>query len=108
MYHHVLHNCIKMAYVFIFTHGLCYKGINNAADKFALLEKKLRNTILQEGGSISHHHGVGKIRAEFSDQMYTPFTKKTLLQLKKQLDPKNIMGIQNNIFYKKPVTSTKK
>lgn len=83
-----------------FTHGLCHKGVRDSEDKFAEIEKQIRKTIMDNGGSISHHHGIGKIRADFTNRLYTKDTKKILQLVKKQIDPKNIMGIQNNIFYK--------
>lgn len=83
-----------------FTHGLCYKGISKPEEKFAILDRELRKTIMDHGGSISHHHGIGKIRADFAHRLYSNETIKVLKSIKKEVDPKNIMGIQNNVFYK--------
>ena len=84
-----------------FTHGLCYKGVSDPEAKFAKMEKEIRKTILEHGGSISHHHGIGKLRAGFASDLFSPLVYKVLYSLKKEIDPDNIMGIQNNVFLKK-------
>lgn len=83
-----------------FTHGLSFQGVNNPEEKFVSMEKEIRKIIMDAGGSISHHHGVGKIRAGFMDRILHKDTMKILKETKKSIDPHNIMGIQNNIFVK--------
>ncbi len=83
-----------------FTHGLNYKGVSSPEKKFAKMERKIREVIIEHGGSISHHHGIGKLRAPFTKKLLTPSTRYGLQSIKDALDPSNIMGIQNNIFLK--------
>ncbi len=48
-------------------------------------------TVLEHGGAISHHHGIGRNRARFlPDALGTGFG--VLEELKRQLDPLNIMN----------------
>ena len=81
-----------------FTHGFSHKGVENAEEKFAAMEKKIRQAIMDAGGSISHHHGVGKLRTEFMLQSVSPTTVEALRELKQSLDPDNIFGIRNGMM----------
>ena len=49
------------------------------------------NEVLRHGGALSHHHGVGRNRARFvPDALGSAFN--VLQELKRQLDPNNIMN----------------
>ena len=80
--------------------GLGAKNIKNAGDLYTKIEGEVRQAILKNGGSLSHHHGVGKLRKQFIPQTLSENNIEILQSIKKQVDPKNIFGIQNNIFYK--------
>ena len=45
--------------------GMSVKGIDEPEEKFSQIEHILREVIIKNGGSISHHHGVGKLRKDF-------------------------------------------
>ncbi|MFZ5573185.1 MAG: FAD-binding oxidoreductase [Thermodesulfobacteriota bacterium] len=47
--------------------------------------------ILKNGGSISHHHGVGKLFAKFMDRHLGPEQMAVLRALKRHFDPNNIL-----------------
>ncbi len=81
-----------------FTHGFYHKGVDNPDEKFAAMEKKIRQAILDAGGSISHHHGVGKLRKEFLPQTMTPASEEMVRELKQAVDPENIFGVRNNVL----------
>jgi alkyldihydroxyacetonephosphate synthase len=36
---------------------------------YDIIEYEARKEILKNGGSISHHHGIGKIRKMFMDEV---------------------------------------
>ena len=55
-----------------FTHGLIHKGVEDGDEKFAEMEKNIRAAIMEAGGSISHHHGIGKLRKKFIDRWPPP------------------------------------
>jgi alkyldihydroxyacetonephosphate synthase len=75
--------------------GTLANGIPNPADAFAVLEHAARAEILIHGGSISHHHGVGKLRAGFVPQVKTEAGQGVLAAAKSHLDPEDIFAIHN-------------
>lgn len=62
------------------------------------IESIARDTIMTSGGSISHHHGVGKLRVHW----YEKHTSQTVLSLYKS--SKNILD-PNNVFANGNLTS---
>ena len=62
------------------------------------IENETRDEILKSGGSLSHHHGVGKIRKRFIKQTLPPMALDLMQDIKKSLDPKNIFAINNTIY----------
>ena len=52
----------------------------------------------ENGGSISHHHGVGKLRKDFMVDMLSPPSIELLKRINEASDPENIFGIRNNVF----------
>jgi alkyldihydroxyacetonephosphate synthase len=81
-----------------FTHGFSARGVENPDRVFAAIEHEMRETIMAHGGSISHHHGVGKLRRDFVAQTLTPTAIEVLREMKSASDPTNVFGIANNIF----------
>ena len=81
-----------------FTHGLYHRGIDDGDAKFAEMERNIRAAIMDAGGSISHHHGVGKLRKYFVDRVASPESTEAVKALKKAVDPKNVFAVGNNIF----------
>lgn len=81
-----------------FTHGFSTKGVENPDEIFAIIEKALRRTILEHGGSVSHHHGIGKLRQDFMPETISETAIEVLKEVKQAHDPHNIFGIRNNVF----------
>ncbi|HMT21301.1 MAG TPA: FAD-binding oxidoreductase [Promineifilum sp.] len=81
-----------------FTHGFSTRGVENPDRAFAAIEHAMRETIMANGGSISHHHGVGKLRRDFVPQTLTPAAVELLREVKAAADPANVFGIANNVF----------
>ncbi len=81
-----------------FTHGFYTKGVANSDKIFSAIEKDLRKAILDAGGSLSHHHGIGKLRKEFMDRTISPASVEMIKELKQANDPLNIFGIRNNVL----------
>lgn len=72
-----------------------HKGVDQPVDVFESLERAARDEILRNGGSISHHHGVGKIRQGFLSRIQTPAALEWKSALKQAIDPTNVFGIAN-------------
>jgi alkyldihydroxyacetonephosphate synthase len=81
-----------------FTHGFSARGVERPDRAFAAIEHAMRETIMAHGGSISHHHGVGKLRRDFVPQTLTPAAVDLLREVKAAADPTNVFGIANNVF----------
>ena len=81
-----------------FTLAICGKGLEKPDAVFHTIEHSLRQTILDHGGSLSHHHGVGKIRRDFLPQIQTRNSLQVLRQAKEAMDPNNIFAIGNGPF----------
>lgn len=83
------------------TMGINVRGIKNPEKVFSDIEHKIRECFIKNGGSISHHHGVGKLRKDFMLQTISPGSIDVIQGIKKSQDPDNIFGISNNIVNKK-------
>ena len=83
------------------TMGINVRGIKNPEKVFSDIEHKIRDCFIKNGGSISHHHGVGKLRKDFMPETISPGSIDVIQGIKKSQDPNNIFGISNNIVNKK-------
>jgi alkyldihydroxyacetonephosphate synthase len=81
-----------------FTHGFYHKGVEDPEEKFAAMEQKIRAAIMDAGGSISHHHGVGKLRKNFMERTMSPGGASVLRDIKRNVDPDNVFGVRNNVL----------
>ena len=77
------------------------RGVDNPEEIFSKIEHALRECFIKNGGSISHHHGVGKLRKDFMPDTISKGSIKMIQEIKQSQDPKNIFGINNNIVFKK-------
>ena len=82
-----------------FTMAFYGKGLEDPDKAYHHIEQRLRQVILDNGGSLSHHHGIGKIRQGFLPQVHTENSFQMLRQSKKTVDPNNVFGIGNGVFY---------
>ena len=55
-----------------------------------------REEILASGGSLSHHHGVGKLRKDFMGEVFSETALRWKDATKKAMDPANVFGCANN------------
>ena len=78
-----------------FTMALSGRGLADPGGVFHDIEQTLRQVILDHGGSLSHHHGVGKIRQRFLPQVHSGAGLELVRAAKRAVDPGNIFGIGN-------------
>ena len=82
--------------------GYNYAYANISKDKvvevYEEIENECREEVLKQGGSLSHHHGIGKIRKRFMKRILPPMALDLMHDVKKSLDPKNVFAINNTIY----------
>ena len=54
-----------------FYFGYYYKGVAHPSEIYAELEVIAREEIMKNGGSLSHHHGIGKLRQRFPSSCFS-------------------------------------
>ena len=64
----------------------------NEEDDYKQFHKGLVDIILANGGSLSHHHGVGKVLAPWMEKELGKETVKLMQAIKNHLDPNGIMN----------------
>ena len=75
--------------------GISYKGVENPPKTFAVLENAARDEILANGGSLSHHHGIGKLRQHFLPEIMSDTMLEWNRLMKQAVDPQNIFAVGN-------------
>jgi alkyldihydroxyacetonephosphate synthase len=80
------------------TFGLPLDDTKRDIGIFAGIERETRLSILRYGGSLSHHHGIGKLRAEFIHDEFDESEIDVMTSIKSTVDPKNIFANGNGIF----------
>lgn len=78
-----------------FYFAIWYKGVERPSEVYAELERAARDEILRSGGSLSHHHGIGKLRETFLPRIVSPGTLAWREALKRAVDPRDVFGIGN-------------
>ncbi|KAK9309265.1 hypothetical protein QLX08_001015 [Tetragonisca angustula] len=72
-----------------------YKSLLNPIDTYESIEHIARQEILANGGSLSHHHGVGKLRSCFYADAIGKAGVSLYRAAKAHLDPHNIFAAGN-------------
>jgi alkyldihydroxyacetonephosphate synthase len=72
-----------------------HKGVDDPSGVYAELERCARDEILRRGGSLSHHHGVGKLRQGFLARVQSPAALEWAAEVKRAVDPRNVFGGRN-------------
>jgi len=72
-----------------------HKGVERPSEVFKELEQCARDEILARGGSLSHHHGIGKLRRAFLPRVMSPTALAWSGEVKRAVDPSNVFGIAN-------------
>jgi len=85
----------KTGVAIYFYFGFYFKGVEDPSHVYLELENIAREEILRSGGSLSHHHGVGKIREQFLPEIMSETSLKWKRDIKNSLDPQNVFGAGN-------------
>ena len=78
-----------------FYYGFVSDGLKDPLHTFHEVECAARDEVIANGGSISHHHGVGKIRKQWIRDTVSDTGLFMLKSVKQALDPDNIFGNGN-------------
>jgi len=77
--------------------GYSCEGLSDAIATYSIVENEARECVMKNGGSLSHHHGIGKLRKHFVPQIMTNVGLGVLKSIKKEWDPNNIFAVNNII-----------
>jgi len=75
---------------FYFAHY--FQGVDKPSETYAEMERAARDEILRSGGSLSHHHGVGRLREGFLPRIHSPAGLAWRGEIKRALDPEGVFG----------------
>ncbi|CAH0564681.1 unnamed protein product [Brassicogethes aeneus] len=97
--HYVINSRVTQTYdagcVIYFYLGFNHSKISDPVAVHHDIETAARDEIVSCGGSISHHHGVGKLRKKWYPATVSEVGVKLYLATKNELDPKNIFATNN-------------
>ena len=77
---------------------MSFEGVQHPSKVFAEIERAARDEILSNGGSLSHHHGIGKLRASFLKDRCSVAYNKAIKSIKQSVDRDNVFGARNGQF----------
>jgi alkyldihydroxyacetonephosphate synthase len=77
--------------------GFSIGGLKDPLAVYEKIEEEARWAILKSGGSLSHHHGVGKLRKKFMPIVMKSCGLDMIKALKEKIDPSNIFASINII-----------
>jgi len=78
-----------------FYYAFYFEGVSEPEKVYAEIEEAAREEILQAGGSLSHHHGVGKLRKKFLGRVWSEAALSWRNDVKRVLDPHDVFGCGN-------------
>ncbi|KAJ7640769.1 oxidase, FAD binding protein [Mycena polygramma] len=73
-----------------FYFGMVVKGVDGPVEVYEEIERCAREEILDCGGALSHHHGVGKIRKAFLPRVLSPTSIDLRRKNKAAWDPTHV------------------
>mmetsp|Transcript_21955 Transcript_21955/g.57325 ORF Transcript_21955/g.57325 Transcript_21955/m.57325 type:complete len:629 (-) Transcript_21955:93-1979(-) len=78
-----------------FYFGFLHTGLKDPMQAFHNVEVGAREEVIANGGNVSHHHGVGKVRKQWYVPTNSPVGADMVRAVKDKLDPKNIFAVGN-------------
>jgi alkyldihydroxyacetonephosphate synthase len=76
----------------LYFHIFAPQESGNEVEQFLRIKQKIIETFLENGGTISHHHGVGRTFSQWLSQEIGAEGIRILQDIKKSLDPNGIMN----------------
>jgi alkyldihydroxyacetonephosphate synthase len=80
-----------------FTYAAYTRG-HDGAELAVAADQRLRHAIVQAGGAISNHHGIGKFRSRLLHERMPKPNVELVEGMKQQLDATNVFGAANGVF----------
>lgn len=77
--------------------GFHARGLKDAVTVYEEIEDEARKVIMASGGSLSHHHGIGKTRKKFMPEVIGENGLEVIKGIKEHIDPLNIFATNNII-----------
>lgn len=79
---------------------LYHKGFpeDKVVHYYEIVEDAARDEVMKCGGSLSHHHGVGKIRKGFIQRTMPTLALDWQKSIKDAIDPNNVFAINNTVY----------
>jgi len=62
------------------------------------IEIDCREEVIRQGGAVSHHHGIGKMKKRFMEKVYPKQMLEYFNNTKKFYDPYNIFAGNNTAY----------
>ena len=78
-----------------FYFGYNYSQVKNPVETYEHIEQTARDEILRNGGSLSHHHVIGKLRSKWYPRSVSEVGVGLYKAAKQELDPRNIFATGN-------------
>lgn len=75
--------------------GFYYRGVDQPSAVYNRIEHAARDAVLQSGGTLSHHHGIGRLRQDFLPAIMSPRALELNRELKAALDPDALLVCGN-------------
>jgi alkyldihydroxyacetonephosphate synthase len=66
--------------------------VGREEEEWHVIKNKVTDVIVREGGSLSHHHGIGVEHANWLPKYWGPLGIRVLKAIKREVDPKAIMN----------------
>ena len=79
--------------------GFYYKGVSDPLEVFKYIEHEARLAIVEAGGALSHHHGIGKLRAPYLDRVKSDLALCWGEKVRAALDPEGVFDSKNQRLF---------
>lgn len=88
--------CVYFYFAFNYQNGFSAEAKEtNPVKIYEAIEHAARDEIISMGGSISHHHGIGKVRKQWLEQTVSEVGMGMMRAVKDFVDPKNVFANGN-------------